>query len=298
MGAEVGCGELTLARQSAGLVILGMGEIVWGCDGWHAVQTNTTHTHPFLSSLLNHHCPPSHPQQVVNGPRYVLSLNGNGHKPRLDLSFYSHDFGTVPLWAPGIAPARKTLRLTNNDSAPVAVDPQWAGAASAAGQEGEVWSLDFPPAMLQPGESRDATISFRPPGAQPYAMRLPLEVNGLYTVHVDFKGEGAPLRIEPANPTQRTVAFGAVPRGQGVSRIVPLVNRGRVAATLSLGPSAAMLSRLGIEVLPAADVVLRPREALDLTFFYRWVPGLGGWGALSSGAEKVLILRVGGACWL
>lgn len=46
--------------------------------------------------------------------------------------------------------------------------------------------------------------------AQVFAARLPLEINGLFTMHVDFKGEGTPMRVECANPDQQAISFGSV----------------------------------------------------------------------------------------
>lgn len=54
---------------------------------------------------------------------------------------------------------------------------------------------------------------------------LPLEVNGLYRVLINISGEGAPLRVELAAPTNKTVAFGAVARTQSASRVLKLANR-------------------------------------------------------------------------
>ncbi len=48
-----------------------------------------------------------------------------------------------------------------------------------------------------------------------------------------------------------------------------VVNRGRVAALVSLAPCLAALRDLGIEALPAGDLLLRPRETCDLTFCFR-----------------------------
>jgi hydrocephalus-inducing protein len=47
----------------------------------------------------------------VNGPTYTLLLHGAGHKPRLDLSFATHDFGVTALWQPGMAVATKARLL-------------------------------------------------------------------------------------------------------------------------------------------------------------------------------------------
>lgn len=82
-------------------------------------------------------------------------------------------------------------------------------------------------------------------------------------------GEGVPLRVEPTDPSQRTLAFGAVPRGQSSSRQLAVTNRGKAAALLSLAPARELLERLGVEVMPAAPVVLRPREETSLTLFFR-----------------------------
>ena len=54
----------------------------------------------------------------------------------------------------------------------------------------------------------------------PFSTRLPLEINGLYTVNVDLKGEGAIMRLEVADPGKRTVNFGGVPRTQSSTRVV------------------------------------------------------------------------------
>lgn len=235
--------------------------------------------------------------QIINGPRYALMLHGAGHKPRLDLSFTSHDFGCCALWQPGMTASSKVLRLTNNDTQPVAVDPQWSGGAGGSGSD--AWGLDLPACVLQPGEVKEGALYFRPAAAQLYSVRVPLEVNGLYTVHVDAKGEGVPLKIEPLNPMQRVVNFGAVPRGQSVTRVTGIVNRGRVAATLSLSPSGAMLSRLGLEVLPASEVVLQPRESLDFTFFYRPPERTKAWKeelVLDVNGLQLPLLTMQGAC--
>ncbi len=205
--------------------------------------------------------------QVLNGPKYTLLLSGTGHKPRLDLSWFSHDFGVQPLWLPGITAASRVLKLRNDDAQPISVDPSWDATSLLAAD----WQVDCGAAVLQPGESREWLVTFRPRGAAPCAMSLPIEINGLYTVHVEAKGEGSVLRLEVANPAQRTVNFGPVSAGATATRVVPLVNRGRTTATFSLAPSAEMLARCGVDTIPAptAEVVLRPRESADLTLFFR-----------------------------
>lgn len=123
--------------------------------------------------------------------------------------------------------------------------------------------------MLAPSEQRNALITFRPSAVQPYAARLPLEVNGLYCVHVDLRGEGAVVRLEASNPAKRTAHFGGVQVGASASRAVSVVNRGKTAVTFDASPSRNLLQRLHIEMLPSRPVCLRPRESTDLTFFFK-----------------------------
>lgn len=85
-----------------------------------APDTPTSHTlHMFFLTHAR--------TQIVSGHKYVLGLSGTGHKPNLNLSFTSFDFGPCALWQPGVAPTTKALKLTNTDTQPIAVDPQLAG---------------------------------------------------------------------------------------------------------------------------------------------------------------------------
>lgn len=60
--------------------------------------------------------------RIVNGPKYRISLNGVGHKPCLDLSFYRHDFGLVFMHKDGMTPTRKVLRARNDDNREISFD--------------------------------------------------------------------------------------------------------------------------------------------------------------------------------
>lgn len=91
--------------------------------------------------------------------------------------------------------------------------------------------------LLQPGQSADVSVTFRPSAPVSYEEVLGLEVNGLYTLPVQLKGEGCPLLLELANPAQVRLNFGAVMPRQSASRVVALVNRSRAPVTLSLAPA-------------------------------------------------------------
>lgn len=63
--------------------------------------------------------------QVVNGPKYQLTLHGAGYKPRLHLSFMSFDFGLVHVWRPGMATSVALLHARNDDTQPVSFEVLW-----------------------------------------------------------------------------------------------------------------------------------------------------------------------------
>lgn len=60
--------------------------------------------------------------QIINGPAYVLALNGSGYKPKLNLSFLSCDFGPCHVFQQGMTPAVAKLIIVNEDRQPVSFD--------------------------------------------------------------------------------------------------------------------------------------------------------------------------------
>lgn len=128
---------------------------------------------------------------------------------------------------------------------------------------------------------------------------MPIEVNGLYTVYVEIKGEGTPLKIELANPSQYNFNLGAIGPLHSTTRVASLVNRSRVATRLSLTKSASCLQAFGIEILPRAELFLRPRESGDITFFFRppgrLLPFSESFGVDVAGVH-IPVLLVSGAC--
>lgn len=86
-------------------------------------------------------------------------------------------------------------------------------------------------------------------------------------------GEGVPLLVEvgKGDQAQRGVFFGAVPCGSCCNRVLPLVNKGRASAQVSFGPSAEVFKQLGIEIIPAEGVMLKPKQTAEVTLMYRYV---------------------------
>eukprot|EP00879_Flechtneria_rotunda_P018040 GHRR01018909.1.p1 GENE.GHRR01018909.1~~GHRR01018909.1.p1 ORF type:complete len:542 (+),score=201.99 GHRR01018909.1:696-2321(+) len=201
--------------------------------------------------------------QVINGPKYQLVCSGSGYKPKLHLSFLNHDFGPCHIWQQGMTPSATTLSLQNNDTQPVSFDILFDITDN--------WKVLSSPCVLAPGHSQEVPITFKPTAAQKYNAVMPVRVNGLYNVNVNLSGEGVPLRVElaKAEQMQRGVAFGAVPHGSSSNRNLALANRGQASAFVSFEPSHELFERLGIEVMPAAGLMLKPREVAEVTLWFR-----------------------------
>lgn len=168
--------------------------------------------------------------QIVNGPKYRLRLRGEGHKPRLNLSWYSHDFGPCFVHEPGMAPNTAVLRARNDDKAEISFDCLF--------EETPHLKVQCSAVVLQPGESRDIPVLFTPTREGKFEETVPLEINGLYTVNLLVKGEGAPMRFEvlrgtgepstSALGTLPTIALGSTRPGQSASKVVRIANRSKV----------------------------------------------------------------------
>ena len=90
--------------------------------------------------------------------------------------------------------------------------------------------------------------------------------------HSPSAGEGVPLRVDLANPQHSTIAFGSVSRCSTATRTVTLANRGKAAVLVSLAPTRDTFMQLGIDATPPGQSLLRPRDTMDFTLVYRYVP--------------------------
>jgi hydrocephalus-inducing protein len=230
--------------------------------------------------------------QIVNGPRYTLMLSGEGHRPRLDLSFYEKDFGPVFVSsAGGIPAASAALVVRNGDTRDVSLHCLF--------QNTESFQVHAPATVLRPGQTSELTVSFTPNELRGYEAVLPFEVNGLYNVNVAVRGEGVPLRLEVANPAHKVFNLGAVARGQGATRVLPIVNKGRAPALVDLGPLAEALRAHHVELLPAAPFVMKPREVAEITFFHRPPKRVRPWrveATVSVSGAPVHLATITGSC--
>ena len=205
---------------------------------------------------------------IVNGRKYVFSLDADGHKPSLKFSHHSHDFGACLVHQPGLPPRRHTLTVTNMDTKEYSIDCIFD-------------STEFPflhvgdsPASLAPGQSADVDVEFFPDQPKHYKALVPFSVNGLYTVNVVYTGEGVPMRLELVKPEQNSVHFGHVREGHSETREIRMVNKSRLPVTCVVDKQCLEdLAALG--VTPAdgwngqTPVMFPPRQANGISFKYK-----------------------------
>lgn len=212
--------------------------------------------------------------QILNGHKYALRLKGEGHKPRLNLSWYQHDFGPAYMHEPGMPETTAVLRARNDDQHEISFNflfedkPHLKVRAAAT--------------ILAPGESCDIPVVFTPDRLGKFEDVIPLEVNGLYTINLMTKGEGTTVKLEILRGGSESSAsssatagglpvvhLGNIRVGASSSKTLKLANRGRVPLRFSLAPSLEALAHYGVEVMPMGETVIRPREEMEFSLFFR-----------------------------
>ena len=122
--------------------------------------------------------------------------------------------------------------------------------------------VEFEAQLLPPNKKAEAFIHFKPLETVCYYEDVVFEINGLSKRALTVRGEGARMRIELANPTQKMVNFGALRVGDTVTRTVKLVNHSPTPLNfmLSLLPSSSIPALQDEDVLavsPSSEVSLK-----------------------------------------
>ena len=228
--------------------------------------------------------------QIVNGRKYRMRLNAVGHKPKLDLSFYSHNFGPQFIVEQGVRPAKAVLRATNNDSKEISFDCLYENTPHL--------QVDCPPTVLAPGQSQDIQVTFSPQEERAYSELVPIELNGLTSVSVSFTGSGCPMRLSLADKSH-SVNLGSAKVGQQVTRVVRLKNSTPVPVDLDLSLAAEVLEKLSVDISPRGKTVIRGRETLELSLMFRpqarKKPFQANVEAVASG-RRMTLFQLLGAC--
>ena len=123
-------------------------------------------------------------------------------------------------------------------------------------------SVNFEAKLLTPGESEKAVIEFRPKDTLKYCEQVVFEINTQSRKTLMIRGEGAQMRIELENPSQKVVNFGALRIGDKINKNMKLINYSPIplSFTLSLVPSSSVpeLQEEGVlAVKPTDEVIIK-----------------------------------------
>lgn len=192
-------------------------------------------------------------------------------EPRISFSFEEHNFGPCLLHRADMPPHRQELTITNTESREMSVHCVTKPLPHL--------TLSFESCLLAKEESTVAVLEFRPKEAIQYCEVITFEINGYFRKSVMVKGEGSPMRIELANPSQKIVNFGALQltdKGMAYSyKVVKLVNHSPAALSpsLSIVPSSSVpaLQAEGVlTVEPSGEIPLRASGgSCDITIAFK-----------------------------
>ena len=142
---------------------------------------------------------------------------------------------------------KQTLIITNTESREMSVH--------CLSKSSPHLSFNFESRLLAKGDSARAILEFRPREPIKYSESVIFEINGFFRKVITVKGEGSPMRIELANPSQKIIKFGALRLNDKdvaySTRTVRLVNRS--PATLS--PSVSIVPSSSIPALQEEGVL-------------------------------------------
>ena len=155
-----------------------------------------------------------------------------------------------------MTPTTTTLLARNDDTQNVSFDLLLENSDSL--------SADCASTVLAPGETKAIPVTFHPAQAGKFEASLPFEVNGLYTVNVNVRGEGVPLKLEVAPPSGPVCNFGSAKQGTAVPRTMSLRNASKLGTVVSFEPVAELLAQYNIETIPSGEVFLKARETAQV----------------------------------
>ena len=198
------------------------------------------------------------PLQIPNGPSIPITLVGSAVEPSVSFSFEEHNYGPCLLHRTDMPPRRQTLVITNTEAKEMSVHCLYKDTPHL--------SVKFESCLLSHGEAVHVALEFRPRDTVAYAETVNFEINGFFLKSVMVRGEGAQMKIELANPSQKIVNFGALQLDDKgcarCSKTVRLVNRSpaTLSPSLSIVPSSSVpaLQHDGVlTVEPTGEIPLK-----------------------------------------
>lgn len=246
----------------------------------------------------------AHLSCTVAGSRtYALCVSGTGDEALVEFGFQAYDFGACFVARPGDGSESQSetvsLRISNNEmDADITIDCPF--------EKTHHLNVEFEATVLRPHSAIDVPITFSPGSIAAYHDVVQFEVNGLYRVNIEFRGEGVHLNVGLADPKQSLVKFGSLSVGQSVARSVRLVNRSKRAATVEFEQmsdplvGAGRLEHRCISYYPTRAVTLQPRESTHVELRFSPMSRIASFSEelrmrVNGGAARRL-LTIQGAC--
>ena len=128
-------------------------------------------------------------------------------------------------------------------------------------------AVEAAPAVLAKRASQTVAFRYTPSALGPFSARVPIEVNGLYTVHVSLAANVVPRGVELVDRSQRTVALGPIKVGKSRRCEVQLINRAPIPVTVDFAPAAHLAAVCGVHIeTPTLQLAARARRAVVLVF--------------------------------
>jgi hydrocephalus-inducing protein len=128
--------------------------------------------------------------------------------------------------------------------------------------------VDNTPTLLKCGGSRTFSFVFTPMKLGLYHARIPIEVNGLYKVHVDIRADVVRRCFEVVDPAKRTLELGSIRTGKMRKLVVEVVNRAPIPANVDFIPSRHLAETFGIH-LDAVPARLGPRQHGSVSIMFK-----------------------------
>lgn len=130
-------------------------------------------------------------------------------------------------------------------------------------------ALEATPTVLAKGEEATVPFTFKPAALGTVRHRISIEINGLYTMHLEVLAQVVPRAVEVTDPTHKTFALGSIKSGSVRTYTVSFTNRALLPVQLDFAQCAAALAALNVSIEPAV-LDLKAREAG--TVVLRFVP--------------------------
>ena len=180
----------------------------------------------------------------------------------VNFSYLEHDFGPCILYKTTENPIpRSVLVISNGGESDVTIHCLYESKPHL--------KVRFRSTVLIPGCSTEAIIEFKPQKVTKHSEAVTFEINGCYHKVVTIKGEGAKMKIELANPVQKTVNLGVLQIGNKkknqCSKTVGIVNRSPsdLRPIFTFAPSLrvpALQQEYIVTIEPAGEVLLKAND--------------------------------------